>query len=141
MRAGGGAGTPEGRPEQPLQAEPGSELAFVSFTAQPRRQMGNGFHLCCTKQAQLRMSGACERKQKYHFSPQVCFKESVLCKCTKYGNLSDNQGILAALFSNSYTFSLKKICSISFLFFTIQWLGSLKLHYMSLIVTQMGTRL
>lgn len=69
------------------------------------------------------------------FLCRVCFKESVLCKWTKYGNLSKRKGVLAALFQIYTLLFLKKICSC----FNIQWLGGVK--YISLIVTQIWTHL
>lgn len=38
----------------------------------------------------------CKSKKTNSVSIQVRFKESVLCKWTKYGNLSDRRGVLAA---------------------------------------------
>ena len=60
------------------------------------QQMDNTSHLCYTREAELIMSGARERKQTSFLS--VCFRESVMCNWSKYGNLSDNEGVLAAPF-------------------------------------------
>lgn len=55
----------------------------------------------------------------------VC-RESMLCKWTKYGNLTDMKGVLAALCEFTISFFKK------YALLTIQWLDRVKLHYISL---------
>lgn len=80
------------------------------------------------------MSECKKWKKTNTISIQVCLKESMLCKWTKYGNLSKRTGVFAAPFQ-IYTLLFKK----NMFFFTIQWLGGVK--YISLIVTQIWTHL
>lgn len=105
------------------------------MNAHSTHQMGESFTFYYTKQAELSVSEASERKQ-IPFQSKSTSKESVLWKWTKYGNLSDKRGVLAAPFQ-MYTFLFKK----NMLFFTIQWLGGVKLHYISLFITQIWTHL
>lgn len=89
-----------------------------------------------SKQVKPSMSECIWKKNKYHFHPSLLQRVSAV-QVDKIWQFKWQEEHISCPFSNLYTSFLKKISS----FFTIQWLGDVMLHYISLLVTQIWTHL